>query len=539
MNSKRKLLCLAIAVAMTGCVSTGEKKEVAQTAAPAPVMLAQSPSVVATATDETLSQPEAGSAEAPSTAAAESPPTAPENKTDLSAPPADLVPTAETVPPAAAPAPVVAPPAVVAPSPVQPKPAASAPAAQRPGPVTVVADRTPRTFQLVAGPKDASHPYFGRGSDMAFVTDGVQGKELVLTRGVTYTFSLNTGVMHDFYFTTSPVGRGAGTLTDGITGQFIFKGDATFTPSATTPEEVYYECRNHAYMGGKIHVVNAGEKVSLGAPPALPAAEAPIVRNYTAEQVKQKLSFADMLIGSSASAKRVAASNNAEAQALVTGAKEQLIAARTALAAGDNNQAMGSVDEALRMMNAATRLVPEQLAVDHKARYAALLEQVGGFEASYQKNLAQGMKPGKTGEELDKAKYGKLLSEAESLAGKGDHEGAAKRLESANELITAALSAMLHSQTMVYDKNFASPKDEYEFELSRYHSYAELVPVAIEQRRPAPQTVTMMNELTSRAAEVHDEALGLAAKGDHKMAVMAMQAATERIQKALRLAGVQ
>lgn len=49
----------------------------------------------------------------------------------------------------------------------------------------------------------------------------------------------------------------------------------------------------------------------------------------------------------------------------------------------------------------------------------------------------------------------------------------------------------------------------------------------------------MMDELTTRAKEVHDEAVGLAAKGDHKMAVMAMQAATERVQKALRLAGVQ
>ncbi len=493
MNSKCKLVLLALVV-MAGSAAASENQEAAPTAATAPVAEAQQPSVSA--------DPVEGSA---------------------------------TVPPA----PVAAPPAVVTPSPVPSKPVVSAPAAQSGGAITVVADRTPRTFHLIAGTKDASHPYFGHGSDMGFVTDGVQGKELVLTRGVTYTFNLNTGVMHDFYFTTSPVGRGAGTLTEGITGQFIFKGDAMFTPSATTPEVAYYQCRNHAYMGGKIHIANAGDKVSLGGSPALPVEGVPVARTYTADQIKQKLAFAEMLIGSSASAKRVAASNNTEAQTLITQAKDQLAAARTALGASDNHRAMESVNEALRLMNNATRLVPDQQVVDYKSRYAALLEQIQGFETSHQRNVAQGMKPIKPGAELDKAKYGKLMSEAESLAAKGDHENAVKRLESANELITAALSAMLHEQTMVYDKSFASPKDEYEFELSRYRSYAELVPVAIEQRRPAPQTITLMDEQTNRAKEVYAEAVALAAKGDHKMAVMAMQAATERVQKALRLAGVQ
>lgn len=470
MNSKRKVVCLAIALVVTGCVATGDKKEVTQTA---PAIVATPPTNVTA-----VVQPEADAPISPvSTPVAEAAQAVPENKTELSAPSDEMKQPAETIPPA---------PTVVAPPPAVSKPA-SAPATQPRGPMTVVADRTPRTFHLTAGTKDTNHPYFGRGSDMAFVTDGVQGKELVLTRGVAYTFSLNTGVMHDFYFTTSPVGRGAGTLTDGITGQFIFKGDATFTPSATTPEVVFYECRNHAYMGGKIHVVNAGEKVTLGGPPTLPVEEASVARNYTAEQIKQKLSFADMLIGSSASAKRVAVSTNTEAQALAAQAKDQLTAARTTLGAGDNNRAMESVNEALRLMNNATRLVPDQQGVDYKSRYAALLEQIHGFDTSYQRNVAQGMKPNKSGEELDKAKYAKAMSEAESLAGKGDYENAVKRLESANELITAALSAMLHEQTMVYDKSFASPKDEYEFELSRYRSYAELVPVAIEQRRPAPQ----------------------------------------------------
>ncbi len=529
MNSKRKLIYLAIVVVMVGC-GGGEKNEPlsmqvrpAPAVQPAPASVA-SPPVAAEASPvaEPALEPSVVTPDQVVTAVVEPPPA--ESPVLSSPPPAEIAPAA-VVPPAVTPS-------------VAPKTMASTPAQPR-AVTTVMADRTPRIFNLVAETKDASHPYFGRGSEMAFVTDGMQGKELVLTRGVTYTFRLNTGVMHDFYFTTSPVGRGAGTLTEGITGQFIFEGDAVFTPTANTPAVVYYECRNHAYMGGKIHVVNAGEKVTVGGATEDFPEEAPkVARNYTAAQVKQKLGFAEMVIGSSASAKRVSASDNAEAKGLMAQAKAQLDGARSASAAGESNRAMDAVNEALRLMNNATRLVPDHVVVDNKSRYTGLLDQIRGFETSYQKNLASGVKS-KSGAELDKVKFSGLMSEAQSLAGQGEHEGAVKRLESANEMITTALSAMLESQTVVYDKTFASVKDEYDFELSRYNSYVDLVPVAIEQRQPSPQTVALMDGQTKRAQEIHDEAVALANKGDHKMAVMALQAATDKVQRALRLAGVQ
>lgn len=398
-------------------------------------------------------------------------------------------------------------------------------------------DNAPKTFNVTVDVKDANHPNFGLGANMGFVVDGVPGKELALSRGVTYTFAVRTGIQHDFYFTTSPIGHGAGTVTDGVVGQFIYNGEARITPTAATPSVIYYECRNHKYMGGKIHVAAPGERVVLGLPDESKPKAAEVKRNYTAEQVKQKLGFADMVIEGSASAKRVAASDNAEAKQLKADAKRGLGEARAALGAGDNNAAMEAVDAALRLMHSATTLVPAATQ-DDKARHAALLEQVRGFEVSYKRNLDQGMKP-KPGMELDTNKFSRMMTDAADLADKGQHAEAIKRLEAANDLLTASLSAMLDSQTVVYEKNFATPKDEYEYELARYNSYAELVPLAIEQRRPAPQTLSMMDELTKRAHEIHDEGVGLAKKGDHRMAIMAMHAATERVQRALRLAGVQ
>src|SRR3569623_1635848 len=539
MSFKRSVLITAIIAVTTACTTTGDKKNdvadgavtVTADAKEAPPVANSSPAVppamVASNADGIVDH----SAHETSAPVAESV----AQPTDPAPQKVEAAPQQETVaPPVSQPAPVQAPAVVETPA---PRVTAPAPAKK---PTTVVVDRTPHTFNVTVQTKDPSHPNFGRGANLGFVVDGAPGKELALARGVTYTFAVRTGIQHDFYFTTSPVGHGAGTVTDGVIGQFIYNGDAEFTPTPTTPPVVYYECRNHKYMGGKIHIANAGEKVVLGgASETAEQATSAVTRNYTAEQVKQKLSFADMMTASSAAAKRVAASANAEAKQYAAEAKHQLASARTALGAGDNNGAMAAVDEALRLMNSATALVPdESAAADDKARYTELLDQVHGFEASYQRNVQQGVKP-KGGAELDKSKFNRMKDEAEALADKGQYGEAVKQLEAANELLTTALSAMLDSQTVVYEKNFATPKDEYEYELSRYGSYAELVPVAIEQRHPAPQTISMMDELTKRAQEIHDEAVGLAKKSDYKMAIMALQAATERVQKALRLAGVQ
>lgn len=122
------------------------------------------------------------------------------------------------------------------------------------------AQATPADFIITSATKDKTHPYYGKGSDTGFVVNGVQGGAVVLLRGKTYAFDVETGVMHDFYLATKGVGWGASTLTEGVKGNFTYKGIVTFTPTAATPDTVYYACRNHKYMGGEIHVVNPGQE---------------------------------------------------------------------------------------------------------------------------------------------------------------------------------------------------------------------------------------------------------------------------------------
>jgi hypothetical protein len=118
----------------------------------------------------------------------------------------------------------------------------------------------PIDFAVVSATKDKTHPDYGKGLDTGFVVNGVQGGTLVLVRGKTYAFDIDTGVMHDFYFSKKAIGYGMATIKDGVKGQFTYKGIVTFTPGPTTPDTIYYACRNHKFMGGEIHVVNPGEE---------------------------------------------------------------------------------------------------------------------------------------------------------------------------------------------------------------------------------------------------------------------------------------
>ncbi len=404
----------------------------------------------------------------------------------------------------------------------------------------------PNTFLVTASIKTSEHPAYGQGLDSGFDVNGKPGKEIVVTRGEKYKFIVDTGVQHDFYFTTNRVGWGSGTYADGVEGQFIYKGEVSFEPSKTTPDLLYYQCRNHKYMGGKVYVLDKGEDLakvkaaledSAGASNTKSRATAVV----TAGAVKQKLGYAQMVIGSG-SAKRIENSGDQQAINMLANARGQIEAAKASLAGNQLDQAMGQVNDGLRLMTAASRQITtesEMAGVNHKAQYEELSNSLKTYEGSYKRNSERAAKmkqPLKA--KLDQAEYESLVAEGKSLAEKGNHAAANKSLNKAQAMITSVLTSMLHAQTVTYDKKFESPQEEYEYELARYENYEELIPLAVEQKQPSQRALELIDSFVSKAAKIKEEGKGVAAKGDYKMAIMAVQAATSNLQRALRMAGV-
>jgi hypothetical protein len=440
--------------------------------------------------------------------------------------------------------------------PAQPPAAAAAPQPARPAP-REAAPASPYVFEVTAAPKDPSHPFYGVGHRLGFVVNGVQGKTLVVVRGKTYSFKVDTNIQHDFYLSTSPVGWGAAAYTDGVSGQFIYQGVVTFTPGAQTPNLLYYACRNHKNMGGPIFVVNEGEEGKpieelrasrAGAGAAAPAAPAQGGAQPSAPggavseaQVTQKVQFADMFIHQSGAAKRIKDSGQPMALELYRSALAKFDASKQSLSGRKFGDALAQVDEAMRLMSEASLQVPEQVSDETlRARFDELYKGVQAFEASYVRNYEQ-MAKKKDKQALPKVDLKQIhavMDSAQGLARDGKYDEAVSMLSSAQDTITSALTQLLASESLSYELKFDTPKEEYEYELSRYLSYEELVPLAIEQRQPSGQTLETMNQLVARAQEIKRLSEPEAKKGNYAEAIQMLQGATSHVERALQAVGV-
>jgi hypothetical protein len=111
-------------------------------------------------------------------------------------------------------------------------------------------------FTVTAVTKTSQHPYFGVGFPLGFALDGIQGKELNLTRGINYTF-LGTFPGHPFHITTSTAGASfANEIFSGVTNSQLQGGAMVFTPNLSHPALLYYQCGVHLNMGWRVNMNN-------------------------------------------------------------------------------------------------------------------------------------------------------------------------------------------------------------------------------------------------------------------------------------------
>lgn len=405
---------------------------------------------------------------------------------------------------------------------------------------TVPASTGPNHFVVTSALKDASHPFYGKGHTMGLLVNGTAGKALVIERGQTYTFEVDTGPRHDVYLSKKEIGWGGAPLAKGVEGAYVHKGRMTFKPTADTPDNVYYACRDHPYMGGTIHVVNPGEKLVLKERAASGSSKKPAGSSATEAKVKQKLVFAEMIINSQ-TAKRVMASQNDEAKKILENARKILAEGKEKSKAGALSEALDMFNRSLKMMREAKRLVPSNADIAQLAEsYKEMLTEIKDYQKSHKDNIKHMEKAGAIPDEAryDEGAFSQMLAEAQSLADKKDYAKANALLKQAQKVVTEALHKMLDSKTLVYDLNFETPADEFVYELKRFSGYEELIPVAIEAKKPAAGAIKLMDSFLNKGRKRRDEARDKANAGDYDAAIAMLQQATKSVRRALRMVGV-
>lgn len=398
----------------------------------------------------------------------------------------------------------------------------------------------PNEYVITLKEKVPSHPMYGQGHSLGFVMDGEAGKEIYLRRGESYVFHVRTDPLHDVYLATNPIGWGGGVLSAGVTGNFTFNGEITFKPNKETPDVIYYQCQNHKSMGWRIHVLDKGAalpKIKKHKPKKAKTKST----NITEKQAKQKISFAKMMVMSKTS-KGIIASDNAIAKQTMLRAQKELSNSEAALKKGDNALAFDAAEEAMRLYKEAKAAAPNVKLGQSgsKPRYKELLSAVRDFKESHQEAYDRTVKQrGKSAAvAYDEKTVDKHVKDAKALAMKKQYADAAKILVKAERLITVAINGMMDSQTVVYDKNFETPKEEYEFELGRFDSYYELIPIGIEQKKPGAGAIKLMKNFSDKGLELRVMAVKAASEKNYKDAILMLQAGTDKVKKGLRFIGI-
>lgn len=196
--------------------------------------------------------------------------------------------------------------------------------------------------------------------------------------------------------------------------------------------------------------------------------------------VSQKLGMVERILNQSALPQRVLASANETAQRHLANARELLVHAKLLVAAGEPPGADSVLNGAIWEIGRARQLVP-----DPQAREAS--------------------ERARTTQQEDR----QMLEAATRLAG----------------------------QTIVYDRRFREPRQEFDHELERHRSFERLVPIALERFRPGPEAVARIEQLVGQARSLRERGEAAAA-ADLAAGIRLLVESTDRLLLALQAAGL-
>jgi len=261
----------------------------------------------------------------------------------------------------------------------------------------------------------------------------------------------------------------------------------------------------------------------------------------TRESIMQELQLVKMLLAKSPLADRVARNEGDQIKQPMELVRTLYNRANEAFNSGNLVWADAFLDEALSVMEDAARLSsdPQQVETKQRAQYAELLDDVRAFDATYQ-DVRKGLPPKdakKYDEEVEPTRA--LIQRAQTMMRDNLYSDASELLKKVHGIYISVLNELLASTAFVYDTNFKTPIEEFDYELARYRSYEELIPIARDQFKPDEYTLKLSERYVQEGHAALGAAEKMAADGDHTAAIKKLLEATKRLQTALRTIGVE
>lgn len=263
-----------------------------------------------------------------------------------------------------------------------------------------------------------------------------------------------------------------------------------------------------------------------------PAAAGEEVRGVR-EKIAQKIGMIDTILSSPELLQRVEASKDPVAEALFSRAAQNFLVGQEYFSQGQYLEAEASLDYVLRDLSAGSQLLsqPQQ----KRSEYRKFLEQLDSFVMPEWIDL-------KDDEaevlQTEMTRVSTLRSSAARLADEESWDQAIALLEEAYSIKVSLLERFRHETLIVYDLDFDTAEDEYQYLVNRTYHYLELVQLVLAQKQIDAPT----RKLTDKY--LYDSMLGLEAaedlesQGQFSRAIPELDKAINKLVSVLKLLGV-
>jgi len=254
-----------------------------------------------------------------------------------------------------------------------------------------------------------------------------------------------------------------------------------------------------------------------------------------ASTVQRRLQSVSTLIETSSAARQIDASADPQALEHRSRARQLHRQAAAALGGGDAAGANKLLDQAAREMIAGARLAnPEQVTEEKKKRdFDARQDSVKALLAAQQR-IAQEKGSGRDAQEAARSVQAQL-AQAQQLARDNRLDEGRAMLDRAYLTAKVSIESMRRGDTLVRSLNFASKREEYDYEVDRNDTHRMLIRVLLGEKPGAQEAA---QSAVDESARLRTSAEQAAARNDHEAAIKLLEESTRALVRAIRGAGV-
>jgi tetratricopeptide (TPR) repeat protein len=257
------------------------------------------------------------------------------------------------------------------------------------------------------------------------------------------------------------------------------------------------------------------------------------------DQVERRIQSVATLIETSSAARQIESSGVAAARERRDNARLIHREASAALAAGDLVNADKLLNQAAREMMDGARLArPDQVAGEKSKRdFESRLESARALLTAQQR-ITQEKNAGREAQNATRS-IERQIAEAQAIAAQGRYDEARPILDKAYLTARVSIETLRRGDTLVRSLNFASKREEYDYEIDRNDTHSMLIKVLLSDRKDASGAMPAgMQAFTDKAAALRRDAEGQARNGDHAAAIRLLEDSTRELVRAIRSGGI-